>query len=341
MQEYGGLTGALTVIAGGLLHGSFALPMKKITGWNWENTWLVYSVAGLIVLPVVLALLTVPSLGGVYGAAEAATLILIVLCGVGWGAGSTLFGLAIARVGIALAFAIILGITSSVGSLLPLLILNPGELFLRRGRILAGGLLLVIAGIVICSKAGALREKSQKGGQGAAQRRSGFFTGLLICIASGILSPALNFGFVFGKPLQDLAARAGARPDLAANAIWALALAGGFFVNAGYAAWLLTKNSTWKLYGADASPAGYWAGAAVMGFLWYAGISVYGMGAAAMGPLGGVLGWPIFMSVVIIMANVWGAATGEWKGAGAQARRLMWAGVTVLVAAIAVIAQAN
>jgi L-rhamnose-H+ transport protein len=65
------------------------------------------------------------------------------------------------------------------------------------------------------------------------------------------------------------------------------------------------------------------------------------MGAAAMGRLGGVLGWPIFMSTVIIMANVLGALTGEWKGAGARAARLMWAGVGILVAAIAVIAQAN
>jgi hypothetical protein len=44
---------------------------------------------------------------------------------------------------------------------------------------------------------------------------------------------------------------------------------------------------------------------------------------------------------VIIMANVWGAVTGEWKGAGARATRLMWTGVVILVAAIAVIAQAN
>ena len=47
------------------------------------------------------------------------------------------------------------------------------------------------------------------------------------------------------------------------------------------------------------------------------------------------------MSVVIIMANVLGAVTGEWKGAGQQAVRLSWIGIAVLVVAITVIAQAN
>lgn len=238
----------------------------------------------------------------------------------------------------ALTFAIVLGITSSLGSLLPLLVQNPAELFSRRGQVLLAGLALVILGIILCSKAGALRERAQN--PQAVQRR-GTFTGLLICIASGVLSPALNFGFVFGEPLKQEAIRRGASADFAGNALWALALGGGFFVNAGYAVYLLGKNRTWRVYSSQEARGWYWAGAALMGFLWYIGVSIYGMGAAAMGPLGGVLGWPIFMSTVIIMANVWGAATGEWKGAGAQAMRLMWTGAAILVAAIAVIAQAN
>jgi len=341
MQESTGLTAALTVIAGGVLHGSFALPMKKMGGWKWENTWLIYSVSGLVVLPLLLAWLTVPPFAGAVAATGAGTLALIVLCGAGWGAGSTLFGLAIDRVGMALTFAIVLGITSSLGSLLPLLVQNPAELFARRGQILLAGLALVIAGILACSRAGALRERAQNPQAADSGRRGGAFTGLVICIASGVLSPALNFGFVFGEPLKQEAVRLGASADFAGNALWALALGGGFFVNAGYAVYLLGRNRTWRAYTSPASRGWYWAGAALMGFLWYIGVSIYGMGAAAMGPLGGVVGWPIFMSTVIIMANVWGAATGEWKGAGAQAMRLMWAGVAILVAAIAVIAQAG
>lgn len=339
MNEQVSLGAALTVIIGGLLHGSFALPMKKITKWKWENIWLVYSVVGLIFCPILLALATVPGLGQAFANTSGATLGLIALCGFGWGLGSTLFGLGIARVGIGLAFAIILGITSSVGSLLPMLIRDPGALGTPRGMGLLGGLAVVVVGIVFCALAGSQRQKDQNpesaGGHGA-----GFMTGLLICLASGILSPALNFGFDFGEPLKNAAIQLGARGDLAGNSIWALALLGGFIPNAGYAVYLLAKNKTWGEYTAVGTSTGYWLGAAVMGVLWYGGVSIYGMGASQMGArLGTVLGWPIFMSIVIVIGNVWGALTGEWKGASPKAIRLGWLGNIVLLVAITIIAQ--
>jgi L-rhamnose-H+ transport protein len=339
MQDQVSLGAALTVIVGGLLHGSFALPMKKIKNWKWENIWLVYSVVGLICCPIALALATVPGLWQAFENTAGGTLALIALCGFGWGLGSTLFGLGIARVGIGLAFAIILGITSSVGSLLPIMVNNPAYLGTNRGLAFLGGLAVALVGIVLCAMAGSEREKRQNpqvgGGHGA-----GFGTGLLICLASGLLSPALNFGFAFGKPLQDAAQALGAKPDLAGNAIWVLGLLGGLIPNAGYALYLLTKNKTWSQYTAPGSAAWYWLGAAVMGVLWYGGVSIYGMGASQMGAqMGAVLGWPIFMSVVIVIGNVWGALTGEWSGAGAKAIRLGWLGNIVLLVAITVIAQ--
>jgi L-rhamnose-H+ transport protein len=137
MNENAGL-GMLLVLLGGLVHGSWALPMKRIKNWQWENYWLVYSVFGLIVLPMALAAASVPRLLEVYQRVSWGTLLAVTLCGLGWGIGSTLFGLGISRLGMALGFAIILGITSSVGSLLPLITQNPGELFTRRGRRDAG-----------------------------------------------------------------------------------------------------------------------------------------------------------------------------------------------------------
>ncbi len=326
--------GAAIVVLGGLLHGSFALPMKRIHKWQWENTWLVYSVVATLLFPALLAFLSVPALLQVYETTSGSIIGLVALFGFGWGVGSTLFGLGISRVGMALGFAIVLGITSSLGSLLPLLITEPAALTTRRGLILLLGLVIVIAGIIACSVAGSLREKDQKGTTGGGAH---FGTGLLICIASGVLSPMLNFGFVFGKPIQDAAVALGARPDLAANALWAPAMAGGFFANAGYSIYLLGRNRTWSLFSAPASRGWYWVGACIMGVLWFGGVSIYGIGASTMGRLGGVLGWPVFMSMVIVTANVWGSVSGEWAGASTKARRTSWLGIAILVAAIIVI----
>jgi|YelNatPaOPRAMG01_1025707.scaffolds.fasta_scaffold10221_2 L-rhamnose-H+ transport protein len=341
MHGHGNLGAALVVVAAGLVHGSFALPMKKLKDWRWENIWLVYSVAGLIFVPALLAFVSVPQLGTVYATTPASNIALVAIFGFGWGLGSTLFGLGIAQLGLALGFAIILGITSSVGSLLPLLLSHPEELATRRGLTLLAGLAIAIVGIIACSIAGAQREKDQKGTSGGAPRKS-FLSGLLICLASGILSPMLNFGFVYGKPLQDAATALGARSDLASTVIWVPALAGGFLANAGYAVYLLNKNKTWSVYGQAGIPRTYWVLAALMGLMWFGGIAVYGIGAAAMGsPLGAVVGWPAFMSMVIVTANLWGALTGEWAGAGAKARTMSWTGVGILILAIAVIAQAS
>lgn len=39
---------------GGLLTGAFALPMKFVTRWKWENTWLAFSFFGFVLIPAVI-----------------------------------------------------------------------------------------------------------------------------------------------------------------------------------------------------------------------------------------------------------------------------------------------
>ena len=46
---------ALTLLAG-LMSGNCMLPLKFNRSWKWENTWLVFSVVSLIILPWALAL---------------------------------------------------------------------------------------------------------------------------------------------------------------------------------------------------------------------------------------------------------------------------------------------
>lgn len=327
----------LAVVAGGLLHGGFAAPMKLMQKrWGWENVWLLYSVFALLVCPPLLALATVPSLAGVYQSTPASITLVVALFGLGWGTGSVLFGQAISRVGMGLGFAVILGITSTLGSLLPLVVQNPRELGTAKGATLLAGLAVAVCGIVICSTAGSRRDKEAR--RAAVPATGGkFITGLLISVASGLLSPMLNFGFVFGAPLQEAARAAGASASLASNAIWAPALAAGFLVNGGYAVYLLNRNGSWRAF--SGGRAADWLGGCVMGLLWFGGLSIYGMGAAGMGRLGAAVGWPVFMSTVIVTANVLGFLAGEWRYAGPRTRAMEWIGILFLIAAIVVVSR--
>jgi L-rhamnose-H+ transport protein len=326
------LPGILLAMLGGVLNGSFTAPMKFTRGWAWENTWLVYSVVGLLCLPVVIALMSVPDLLSVYQSTDPSAVVLAVVFGFGWGIGSVLFGLGISRLGMALGFAIILGLTAAFGSLIPLVVLSPHELFTTRGLSVLGGLAIVIVGIALCAKAGGMKS----GSEAAAHTRSQYRTGLLFCIGSGIFSSMLNLALAFGAPVAETATRNGATIAAAQNAIWALAVSAGAVANIGYTLLLLFKNQSWGKFAEGRSVGGLLL-AAAMGALWMGGISVYGSGAVALGDLGAVMGWPLFMSMVIITGNVWGFATGEWRQTPRAAVRMNLAGVTVLIAAIAVI----
>ncbi len=239
--------GLFLVFVGGTLNGSFAAPMKRLSAWRWENIWLVYSVSGLLILPWIIALATIPHLGGVLQQASGSVLAKIALFGFAWGIGSVLFGQGIARVGLALGFAVILGITSSFGSLLPLAILHPDQLGTRHGVTLIAGTLVMIVGLVFLSLAGKRREHEQAPGA-AASGYSGFGVGLIICILSGVFSSMLNFAFVFGDEMRQLSLQAGASTAMSANGIWALGVSCGFVPNAAYCIYLLNKNHTWGVF---------------------------------------------------------------------------------------------
>lgn len=329
--------GIAGVLIGGFLNGSFVLPMKKLGRWQWENTWLVYSVVGLIIVPWAMALAVVPNLGQIFHQTSWGTLAEVLIFGFGWGVGSVLFGLGVNRLGLAVGYGIILGLIAPIGTFLPLLVLHPERLWTNQGKALIIGTLLVIVGIVFCAVAGRRREREVK--QLGRMIQAGFMVGLVICVLSGIFSPMLNFAFVFGEELQKQAASFGASPTMASNAIWSLTLTAGFVANAGYCVYLLQKNRTWSLFKGSTVPPGYWVGGSVMGIVCFGSFMAYGMGATALGPLGGIVGWPLFMSMSLITSNAWGALTGEWAGASRRSYGYSLVGIALLIVAITVIAH--
>src|SRR2546426_524343 len=98
----------LTMVAG-LMSGNCMLPMKFARSWKWEHIWLVFSVVSLLVIPWALALALVGSLFGTYQALSIQQLAIPFSFGIGWGIAQVLFGISVARLGLGLAYAIIVG----------------------------------------------------------------------------------------------------------------------------------------------------------------------------------------------------------------------------------------
>jgi len=164
--------------------------------------------------------------------------------------------------------------------------------------------------------------------------------GLVLSILCGLGASFVNFGLAFGHPLLVSAEKFGAAPQWAPNAAWLPLMLAGSIPNILYCVYLLSKNKTQRKF-VSGSFVSHALLALVMAILWFGSTLLYGVSAGNMGVLGPILGWPLFMSLIVITASVLGILTGEWKNTGKQPLRIQLAGVAFLVAAVFVLALAS
>ena len=325
-----GLGVGLSLLAGGL-NGSFATPTKYAKRWNWENIWSLWAVMAMFVLPWVLAYLTVPNLPDVYRGGHRHEIELLVVFGAGFGLAQVFFGLGIAALGLSLNFAIAIGISTALGSIVPLVFLQSDLVFTPKGEMILLGVAIVVAGIVVSAIAGKLKEAHTAARElRSTEKQMSFAMGLLMCILAGLGSPLNNFGLAFGKPLVERAAILGASPVNQTNVIWAPLLTASLIPYLVYCIYLWWKNRSFGLFG-EPGTAVNWLLGIVMAALWMGSLVAYGWAASSMADLGPILGWPLFMSIIIITSNIWGFATGEWRGCGRKPVNVMLGAIALLV----------
>lgn len=330
-------TGFLLLTLAGLMNASFTLPMKFTRRWAWENTWLVWTVFALLLLPAAVTLFTVPELAEVYRISGLAQVLWVMAFGAGWGISQVFFGIAVDVIGIALTFSLVLGTSAAVGALIPMLRLHQDKLFTPAGHILLLGIAMVLAGVAICAVAGRLRESARP--DAAGKPREHATAGLVLAIICGCGAAFVNFGLAFGAPLIGVAASHGASAASAANAVWLPLMLAGAVPNLLYCLYLLHRNSS----NGNFARAGFnhWILAFVMAAFWFGSTLLYGASVAQLGPLGAVLGWPLFMSLIVIAASLLGIMTGEWKRTGRRPLAVQLTGVVVLILAIFILAKAG
>ena len=336
--------GIILAIIAGIINGSFPAPIKYAKVWKWENIWSVWGLFGMVVFPWLVVWFTIPDALDVYQGVPAKAVLLMIAFGVGFGLAQIFFGLGIAAIGMALNFAIAIGISTVLGFLVPLLVKHPDRVFTAQGGMIFLGAFLIVIGIVGCALAGKLKDKhleaaEQRPRESAAVSMS-FAAGLFICILAGLGSPLINFGYAFGEPLLARAAAHGASLSSQANVIWAPVVSSAFIPYILYCMYLWKKNQTAGLFLAPGTGRN-WVFGALMGLLWFSSTVIYGAVLARLGSMGPVLGWPLFMSAIIVASNVWGLATGEWKGSGAKALNTMFGSIVFLILGFTVLAYAG
>jgi L-rhamnose-H+ transport protein len=327
--------GILLAVGAGLMVGNCMLPLNYLRRWRWENAWIIFTLVALVLMPWTLAFLRVPNLLSVYSHVNSASFMIPFLFGAGWGVAQVLFGLAVIRAGMALSFAITIGLSAALGSLVPILLRHPQALVTGRGLVLLLGQVLMVTGVIVCCWAGRRREREQKAE--ASPARS-YVAGVSLAALAGLLAPMLNYALAFGDNLIVEAIRQNTLRADAPYAVWPIALAGGAVPNILYPLWLLRRNKTW----ANFLPV--WPEITlgmIMGLLWMGSVAIYGMATTLLGVLGASIGWSIYQICIIVMANVSGWIAGEWKGVSQLSKLILWSGILLLGTATVAITYGN
>lgn len=337
--------GLCAVLLGGFFQGTMLLPMKFTQRWQWENTWLCFSATAYLLTPWILTFFLVSHFPHMLTEVSPRALATTFLFGAGMGAGALLMGVGYRYVGMAIAFAIVLGISSTIGTLVPLIVFAPDQITKHQGLSVMAGVAIALVGTAVVSLAAWERDARDKRDLSTSRpdsekRTRNAAIGLVLCISSGILSSCGNLGFAFAGEISEKARQMGAGPTGASSAIWTVILFPVFLCNFIYSLYLLRRNHTSQLF-FERGTIHYWALGILMGLDWMAGMAAYGAGALSLGKLGTSMGWILFVASMIVVANVSGALTGEWKGSSPRTLGIMAAGIAILMIAILVVGTAG
>src|SRR5437763_1857101 len=107
-----------------------------------------------------------------------------------FGIGALSMGISFRYLGMAITYAVVLGIGSTIGTLVPLAVLQPGKLMTRVGISVIAGVVLAVIGTALVSWAAWYRDRRDRPVEPSRDERpaNALTIGLPLCIGAGVLS---------------------------------------------------------------------------------------------------------------------------------------------------------
>ena len=365
---------------GGFASATNFIPFRGIKRWSWEIYWLIQGFAAWIVAPTLLASIFVPNVFGILRAAPPSSIGYAVLWGILWGMGGLTFGLAIRYLGIALGYAIALGLCAAFGTIVPPIFHGQMVSILHQtsGQIILLGVAICVVGVAVNGAAGVSKEHeiTPEEKAEAGERDFSFGKGLAVAVFAGFMSSFFAFGLDAGKPIAEIARKellAHNRLDIWQNLpVLIIVLWGGFLTNFIWSVILIVKNRSGRQFlgapGTNPMRATHASGdtlvdfdpldastydrlsprtltynylfAALAGVIWYFQFFFYSMGQTKMGKYD-FSSWTLHMASIIIFATLWGLALKEWHGTSRRTRILVTAGLVLLIGSTVIVGYGN
>jgi L-rhamnose-H+ transport protein len=320
-------------------------PEKRVRGWSWQSYWLTQASFCWFLLPLLGAWLTIPDLFAVLREAPKDAMLLSFGLGAAYGIGGTAFGISIRYIGFSLTYAIAVGLSSVLGTLIPPLV--KGTLVATLSKTgadwIIAGIVVGAIGIAGAGLAGRLKERDLSAQQAAGQ--FSLMKGLLLSLLAGVLSAVYGFALEAGEPIADVATAHGAGV-WRGNVVYIFSNTGAFLTTALYCLWLHARHRT--LGELIELPAGSekaslpvnWAMALVTGLFWYGQFFFYNLGHVRMGTYK-FTSWAIHMIMLVLISNLVGIILREWRQCRRLTHRTIAIALLVLIGAVLLLTCGN
>src|SRR6202048_1842627 len=187
------VAGVSLVMVAGVMSGSCMLPSKFVRAWKWENVWLIFSVLSLVIIPWILAVAFVGRLFETYRALALQQLAIPILLGAGWGIAQILFGISVKRLGLGIAYAIIVGLGAVLGTLVPLFAQQRATAKEHSMQMILSGVVVMSVGIFLTAWSGQIKERAAAVPQSPSH--GSYLAAVFIAVLSGLPAPMLNYSF--------------------------------------------------------------------------------------------------------------------------------------------------
>lgn len=302
--------GALFLLAAaGFFQAAFALPVRHLRQWRWEQMWVAQAVTANLLFPLLWAAMVPAAFWSQAAHIPRSHWIAAYGWGLIWGLGGAAWGLTMTRLGMAFSNSFVFGVTTMTGALLPLAV-NGVESPPRPPLFAAGLALCVLTTVLI----GFLRRHgSQEPLLPMPAPFRSYRAILAVAMFAGFSSAGYGLAFTFSFA-QIRAMMAGGISQLSASLVVVLpvylgAATVGIPLGVLVAArahglpLFLGRHAMWN-----------WSLAAVMGLCATASAVLYGFAGSGAGHPSPNVSFGVFISFLVLGSNALGLSTGELRG---------------------------
>jgi L-rhamnose-H+ transport protein len=334
------IEGILIAIFAGLMLGLYALPEKFTKDFKFENTWGLFFMLTMFVVPIFASVFLIQGFSDVVAAIPSEVIYKMAFASFLWGIGVMMWGKAINHIGLSLGFSLFIGTVILIGSLLPFVVdtIPPTNTFVT----ILVGLAIVLIGVIANGKAGLIREKDQKdAGELEQEGKGSMITGILIAVIGGLLATGFSYANAVGRPIIHEACQAAGNPEwvTAVGVMFPIFISGGVVMTF-FFAYEISKKKSWGTFKSPNFVKNLGL-IAIMAVFHYAASALFAYAASKLGASGNTVGYAIFNTSCVATAIVSGLITKEWVQASSKARTFLYVGLTCMVTGIVIIAIGN